>query len=144
MVEQQLLGSKQTRIGKFIFKDDGIATTPIVVDDAAYDTGLFLDRDYDIRGYSGLAILIENTGANSIDYRIFAATKYFEKDALDTTLVDADFIEVVVAEVALAATTRASAFTKVLDTPSWTAIRLQAKETVATNPGAVRADILAF
>lgn len=144
MVEQNLLGSNKTKNGKFIFKDDAIAVTPVVVDDPVYDTGLFIDRDYDIRGYSGLAILIENTGANSIDYTILGATKYFEKDKLDTTLVDADFVEIVVAEVPLAATTRASPFTLVLDTPKLTAIRLRAKETVAASPGAVRADILAF
>ena len=144
MVEQNLLGSDKTKKGKFIFKDDGIAATAIVVDDAAYDTGVFIDRDYDVQGMDAVSILIENTGANSIDYTILGATKYFVKDGLDAALVDADFDQVLVAEVALAATTRAAPFNKVLDTPDITAIRIRAKETVGGSPGAVRADIKAI
>ncbi len=144
MVEQNLLGSDKTKKGKFIFKDDGIAAVAVVVDDVAFDTGLFLDRDYDVQGMDAVSILIENTGANSIDYTILGATKYFVKDGLDAALVDADFDQVLVAEVALAATTRAAPFNKVLDTPDITAIRIRAKETAGGSPGAVRADIKAF
>ncbi len=144
MVEQNLLGSNKTKKGKFIFKDDGIAATAVVVDEDTYDLGGFIDRDYDVQGMDAVSILIENTGANSIDYTILGATKYFDKDGLDAALVDADFDQVLVAEAALATLTRAAPFNLVLDTPNITAIRIRAKEALAANPGAVRADIKAI
>jgi len=86
---------------------DNIDSTGVVVNDAAYDAiGSFLDRDYDIRRYKQIAILLQNIGANSIDHKILGTTKDFA--SLDTDLVDSDFTEELVAEAAIAAAVKAS------------------------------------
>lgn len=85
---------------------DSINTTGVVVDNGAYDLGTFLDRDYDVRLFEGVSILLQNIGANSIDYTILGATKDF--DVLDNDLNDSDFTEELVAEVAIAAAVKAN------------------------------------
>jgi len=145
MVEIDLIGDNVNNKKRFIWKDkSGIDVAGIVVDNDTYDTGTHLDRDYDVRSHDGVSILIENQGANSIDYTILGATKDFAMNAMDATLVDADFAEVLVAEAALAATTRAVPFDLERVTPSITAIRIRVKETTAAMPGNLRADIKAF
>ena len=124
---------------------DNIDGTGVVVDDVAYDTGGFLDRDYDVRLFKNLNMQIKNIGANSIDIRILSTTKDYT--ILDTDLVDADFTETELAEVAVAVNA-VSAIMNLDRTPSGkpaiTAVRLQAKETVAASPGTVRANIKAL
>lgn len=85
---------------------DSIDSTGIVVDNANYDLGTFLDRDYDVRIYKEFVALLQNIGANSIDYKILGATKDFT--ILATDLVDADFTEELVAEAAIAAAVKAN------------------------------------
>ncbi len=145
MVEINLVGGNVNNRKKNIWKDNSlIETTGIVVDDVAYDTGIFLDRDYDVRSHDGVSITIENVGANSIDYILLGATKDFTMNELDSGLVDADFTETLQAEGAVATGVTDTPFTLVRTTPVITAIRLRAKETVGGSPGTVRADIRAF
>ncbi len=145
MVEINLVGDDVNNRKRLIWKDTSIfATTGIVVDDVAYDTGVFLDRDYDVRSHAGVSISIENVGANSIDYTILGATKDFTMNDLDTGLADADFTETLVAETAIGAAATSAEFKLVRDTPSITAIRIRAKETSGTNPGTARGDVKAF
>ena len=68
---------------------DAVKTTGIVVDDAAYDTGTFKDRDYDVRAFQNFLIALENIGANEVKYKILSSTKDFS--VLDTDLSDDDF-----------------------------------------------------
>ena len=122
-------------------KNDGIDGTGVVVDEDAYDTGGFLDRDYDVRLFKNLSMQIKNIGANTIDITILGTTLDFDTLA---DLADGDFTEVELAEVAVA-TTAISAIYNLDRTPSGkpsiTAVRLRAKEAVAANPGTVRASI---
>lgn len=124
---------------------DNIDGTGIVVDDAAYDTGGFLDRDYDVRIYKNLSMQIKNIGANSIDITILGTTKDFTD--LDADLVDADFTETELAEEAVAVNAVSTIYNlnrQPDGKPAITAVRLRAKETVAVNPGTVRANIKAL
>lgn len=124
---------------------DNIDTTGVVVDDAAYDTGLFLDRDYDVRLFKNLSMQIKNIGGASIDITILGTTKDFS--VLDTDLVDADFTETELAEEAVVANAVSTIYNlnrEPAGKPAITAVRLRAKETVALNPGTVRANIKAL
>jgi len=144
MPYQNLFGHNDNKEKKFIYVDDSLNSVAVVVDDVAYDTGLFLDRDYDVRGMAGASIQLENTGANSIDIEILGSTKWFDKDALDTSLVDADFDEVLVAEAALGAATKKALYTVDLTNADITAIRIRAKETVGGSPGAILGEVKAY
>jgi len=124
---------------------DNIDGTGIAVDDPVYDTGGFLDRDYDVRIYKNLSMQIKNIGANSIDITILATTKDFS--VLDTDLVDADFTETELAEEAVAAAAVSTIYNlnrQPEGKPAITAVRLRAKETVALASGTVRANIKAL
>jgi len=119
---------------------DNIDTTGVVVDDAAYNTGSFLDRGYDVRFFQQLSVEIENIGANSILVTILGTTKDF--DVLADDLVIGDFDLILSAEETIAAAAKmATAFENVKTTPLITAIVIRAKETLAANPGTVRADV---
>lgn len=126
-------------------KNDNIDTTGVTVDDAVYDTGAFLDRDYDVRLFKNLSMQIKNTGANSIDITVLGTTKDFGD--LDTDLVDGDFTETELVEEAVVAGAVSTIYN--LDRtpsgkPAITAVRLRAKEAVAANPGEVTAAIKAL
>ncbi len=145
MVEINLVGDDVNNRKRTIWKDTStFVGAGIVVDDVAYDTGGFLDRDYDVRSHAGVSVSIENVGANSIDYTILGATKDFVMNDLDTGLADADFTETLVAEAARAAAATGAEFKLVRDIPSITAIRIRAKETVGGSSGTARGDVKAF
>lgn len=121
---------------------DNINTTGIVVDEDTYDNGGFLNRDYDVRLLRNFNIQVKNTGASSIHVRILGAVKDFAD--LDADLADADYTETELAEEVVAAAAFSTLYN--LDRtedgkPAFTAIRLQAKEVVAANPGEVTATI---
>jgi len=119
---------------------DAISTTGVVVDEDTYNTGTFLDRGFDVRTFRQLSAEIENIGANSILVTILGTTKDFGD--FDTDLVVADFDLVLSAEETIVAAAKmATAFEKVRTTPLITAILVRAKESIAANPGTVRADI---
>lgn len=144
MVEKTLTVKEITNKGVYPYardENDNIHTTGVVVDDAAYDTGGFLDRDYDVRLLKNLNAQIKNIGANSIDIIILGTTRHF--DAL-SDLADGDFTETELTEEAVAA----SAYSTIYNLnrtpsgkPAITAVRLRAKETVGGSSGTVRADI---
>ena len=121
--------------------DDLIHTTGIIVDNVAYDTGVFLDRDYDVRMLRSFMMLIENKdGANGLDYTIQEATKTFNNpDDLD----DTDFVNVTAhTDVTLAAGVKGVVYVIDKDVrPDVTAVRLRAKETIDGNASLLRADI---
>lgn len=102
MVEINLVGDKDNNRNRFIWKDISVFKgVGIPVDNANYDLGGFLDRDHDVRSHEGVSILLQNIGANSIDFLILGATKDFAQNKLDTGLNDGDFTEELVAETAL-------------------------------------------
>jgi len=144
MVEQNLVSSKYGDKNRLIWRDETVFQgAGVGVDDPAYDTLLFLDRDYDVRSLDAVSVALENIGANSVDYTILGATKDFAAEAMDTDLVDADFSEVLAAEAAIVATAKAT-FTLVRATPEITAIRIRAKETVAASASTLRGDVRGF
>jgi len=116
---------------------DGIG---VVVDDAAYDTGIFKDREYDVRAFKGVSIDIENVGANSIDFVLLGTTKDFNKIS---DLVNADYYITVTTQAPLAAAARATVLDVEYITPRFTALKLRCKETIAANSGTVRGDVRA-
>ena len=151
MVEKTLTEKSKasTKRGNLLvyFEDvsDNIDGTGIVVDDPVYDTGGFLDRDYDVRTFKNLSMQIKNIGANSIDITILGTTKDYS--VMNTDLADVDFTETELAEEIVAAAAVSTIYN--LDRtppgkPAITAVRLRAKETVATNSGTVRANIKAL
>jgi len=81
---------------------DLISTTGVAVDNAAYDTGTFLDRDFDVRPFKSVSIALQNIGANSVDFKILSTTKDWPA-TLDAGLTDDDFDKEEVAETAIAA-----------------------------------------
>lgn len=124
---------------------DNINTTGITVDEDTYDAGSFLDRDYDVRLFKNFNLQVLNSGANSIDIRVLATTKDF--DDLDGDLADADFTETELAEETVASNATSTLYNldRTVDgKPAITAVRLQAKEVVAANPGEVTARIKAL
>ncbi len=144
MVEQNLKSATLGDKNKFVWQDEsGFKSAGVVVDDVAYDTGVFIDRDYDVRSLDAVSIALENIGANSVDYTILGATKDFTNEAMDTDLVDADFSEILVAEAAIAAAAK-DIFKLIRDSPEITAIRIRAKETAGGSPGNLRGDVRGF
>ena len=135
MVEVVMSGNS-----KDIFSDrqNSIHSIGVVVDDAAYDTGVFIDRDYNMKDKTKFFLRLENIGANSIDYTIRSTKKEVEDLG---KLVDADYETEEVAATAIAAAAFSANFTIVKTVPDVTAIRLRAKETVGGSPGTIRADI---
>ena len=135
MVEVKMSGNS-----KDIFSDrqNDIHSTGVVVDDVAYDTGVFIDRDYNMKDKTKFFLRLENIGANSIDYTIRSTRKEVEDLG---KLVDADYETEELAATAVAATAFSADFTMVKTLPDVTAIRLRAKETVGGSPGTIRADI---
>jgi len=80
--------------GKSEYFDAAIQAGTIAVDSDAYSTAL--DFIYDVKGLKDLYILIKNTGVtNGLTYKVQQARKEF---ALLTDLVDADFVDGLVAE----------------------------------------------
>ena len=151
MVEKTLtekITQKKFRASNLVYFEDtsdNIDGTGIAVDDVAYDTGTFLDRDYDVRLFKNLSMQIKNIGANSIDITILGTTKDFSD--LDADLADVDFTETELAEVAVGVNAVSAIYN--LDRtppgkPAITAVRLRAKETVVALPGTVRANIKAL
>jgi len=109
LVEQDLTGDNDNNRNRFIWKDKtGFALAGVVVDDVAYDKGTFIDRDYDIRSHDGFSAVLQNIGANSIDYKILGSTKDFVINKIDTGLNDGDFTEELVAETALVAAVKSN------------------------------------
>ncbi len=144
MVEQNLVSSKYGDKNRLIWRDQtGFEVAGVVVDDVTYDTGIFIDRDYDVRSLDAVSIALENIGANSVDYTILGATKDFAAEAMDAGLADADFSEILVAEAAIVATAK-DTFKLVRDSPEITAIRIRAKETVGGSSGTLRGDVRGF
>ena len=135
MVEVVLSGNSA---GVFSDRQNDIHSTGVVVDDVAYDTGVFIDRDYNMKDKTKFFLRLENDGANSIDYTIRSTRKEVEDLG---KLVDADFETEEVAATAIAAAAFSADFTMVKAVPDVTAIRLRAKETVGGSPGKIRADI---
>ena len=124
---------------------DNIDGTGIAVDNVAYDTGAFLDRDYDVRLFKNISMQIKNIGANSIDITILGTTRDFT--VLDTDLVDADFTETELTEEAVAVNAVSTLYNlnrQPEGKPAITAVRLRAKETLGGSPGTVRANIKAL
>ncbi len=126
--------------GIYSDREDDIHSTGVVVDDVAYDTGVFIDRDYNMKDKTKFFMRLENDGANSIDYTILSTKKEVEDLG---KLVDADFETTEQAETAIAAAAFSANFTMIKTVPDVTAIRLRAKETVGGSPGKIRADIRA-
>lgn len=147
---QKLLTQKTdptTKHSYFRDEEDDVQDTGVVVDDAAYDTGTFKDRDYDVRGYSGLSIALENLGANGFTYTILSTEKDFAEISPDTPnklddLVIGDFDTVEVASTAVAGGvgTKSETFELLRITPKTTAVKLRVKETVAASSTTVRVD----
>lgn len=124
---------------------DNIDGSGIVVDDPAYDTGTFLDRDYDVRLFKNLSMQIKNIGANSIDITILGTTKDYT--IMNDDLVDADFTEIELVEETVVATGVSTIYNlnrQPEGKPAITAVRLRAKESAGTFPGTVRANIKAL
>jgi len=121
--------------GNTIYHDKGLADTALTVDNAAFAAAQ--DRLYDVKGLEEIWAQFKNTGANSIDMLIQKSHKEFT-DIAD--LVDADFATEV-AEAAIAAAAKSTAFTKVQLTPEITALRFRFKETAGGSPGAVTAEM---
>ena len=79
MVEINMVGDSGNNTKRIVFKDDTtFESVGIVVDDDTYDTGTGLDRDYDVRGHSGVSVHLKNTVANSIDVTIVGETKDYK------------------------------------------------------------------
>ncbi len=145
MVEINMLASDVNNTKKLVWKDDTtFDSVGIVVEDATFDTGPSLDRDYDVRGFDGISVLLSNSGANAIDVVILGATKDFAMNAMDATLVDADFTEVLLTEEEVAAAASATALDLLRPTPKITAVRIRVKEAVAANPGNLKGNVKAF
>ncbi len=111
MVQKVLTAKRDKRFSSAIllfFVDivDAIKSTGVVVDNAAYDTGIFKDRDYDVRQFKGFFIALENIGANSVDFTIRSTTKDFT--IMDSDITDDDFDKEEVAETAIVAGTPAT------------------------------------
>ncbi len=125
--------------------NDSIDGAGVTVDNVNYNTGGFLDRDYDVRLLRNLSIQVKNPGANSIDITILETTK--DHLGTDASLIDADFTETGLAEVAVGAA-GISAIYNLNREPGGklavTAVRLRAKETVGGSPGTVAANIKGF
>lgn len=140
-----MVGDNGNNTQRLVFKDDTtFESVGIVIDDDVYDTGTGLDRDYDVRGHSGVSIHLKNTGANAIDVTILGATKDFTMNDIDGDLVDADFDEILLAEEEVAAGAYATTYSLVRDTPLITAIRVRVKEALAANPGVLKGTVRAF
>ncbi len=131
----------EDNINIFSDKVDDIDGVGVVVDNVAYNTGTFKDREYDVRAFKGMSIDLENVGADSIDFIVEASTKDFTDIVAD--LDDADYNVELKAEATLTATSRVNAIDETWTTPRFTAIRLRAKETVGGDSGTVRADVKA-
>ncbi len=97
-------------------KTDDFDTTGIVVDDDSYDTGTFLDRDYDVRLDKAISILLENLGANDVKYTILSTTEDY--DVMNDDLEDNDFTEVEKAEATITAGASATGSVEVTGGPS--------------------------
>lgn len=105
-----------------IFADPVLQTGAITIDQDAYTSGL--DRIYNVKGFSNLYIEIQNTGgANGLTYTIEKARKEY---AVISTLVDADFNEVIKADTNVAFGAN-DANNVALVTPEITAIRIRIK-----------------
>ncbi len=145
MVEINMLANNVNNTKKQVWKDDTtFDSVGIVIDDSTFDTGTGIDRDYDVRGFDGVSVLLSNSGANAIDVVILGATKDFAMNAMDATLVDADFTEVLLTEEEVASGASATALDLLRTTPKITAIRIRAKEAVAANPGVLKGNVKAF
>lgn len=105
-----------------IFADPVFQTGAIAVDQDAYTSGL--DRIYNVKGFSNIYIEIQNTGGtNGLTYTIEKARKEY---ATISTLVDADFDEVIQADANVAANANANHNVTSV-TPEITAIRIRVK-----------------
>ena len=136
---QKVITNTEDRLRISYERNDNIHTTGVVVDNVAYDTGTFIDRDYDVKQYGGFIIKLENIGPQSVDYTILSTTKDFV--TMDTDLADADFSETEVATTLIVAAAKSNTFTRVRVGPDVMAIRLRCKLTGATADSLIRADI---
>ncbi len=100
MVEKNLKQVATANRTIYVDEDDSVHSTGVAVDHEAYGNGTFVDRDYDTRFAKSFAATLRNIGANSVDYKILAATKNFNQ--IDADLTDGDFTEELVAEAAIA------------------------------------------
>lgn len=119
MVEITPVAKKITPTSATVYFEDktgNFDTTGIDVDDDSYDTGSFIDRDYDIRNARSVSIALENLGPNSVDYTIVATTRDF--DDLDTDIEDDDYTEVIKANTAIAAGSQATGSVEITGGPS--------------------------
>lgn len=145
MVEHNLVAAQVGDNRKLVWQDEtGFKTAGIAVDDVNYDTGSFIDRDYDVRSLDAVSIVLENIGANSIDYTILGATKDYNAEAMDADLVDGDFTETLVANITLTASSTSTPYELQRLYPTITAIRIRAKETIALSNSTLRGDVKAF
>jgi hypothetical protein len=111
-------------------RNDNFDTTGVAVDDDAYDTGTFVDRDYEVRGFLDMAIVLVNIGLNGITYTVQEARKDF--DSIDTDLVDADFTNVVGhTDVNIPASSESASYILIRLSADVTAVRLRARRTLA-------------
>lgn len=136
MVEKTMI---EDNLIRFLDRVDNIHTTGVAVDDDAYNTGTFKDRDYDLRQYDGFMIKLENLGANPVDYTILSTTKDFEN--LDIDLVDADFSETEIATTPIATTVKSATYSHIRVVAELTAVKLRCKRTTAGLSSTIRADI---
>jgi len=110
---------------KSTYQDTLLQTGGIAVDQDAYTSGL--DRIYDVKGLQNMHIEIENTGANSLDFRIELAKKEFSDIS---TLVDADFGSVLIPDTAVGAASKTS--NNIVEiSPESTALRIRVRRTSA-------------
>ncbi len=109
------------------YHDKVLEAGAILIDNASYDDAH--DREYDVKGLSGVYLEIKNTGgANGVTWLIEKARKEFTDI---TTLVDADY-EVENAEANIAFGAQGS-YSFVRADPEITAIRVRLKEQVGGN-----------
>lgn len=118
--------------GKICYYYDSVFVAGIAVDNTSYNTGTFADRNYDVRSFDGFSIVLENTGANSVDYTILSTTK--EIANLTNGMADlvlADFGITEVATTTIPAGTKSTPFVHLNLDSSITAFKIRAKTTGA-------------
>ncbi len=137
MVYKKMTGNSENNANRVIYTDlnDEFNTTGVVVDNVAYDTGKFLDRDYDIRGFLAFGIDLKNIGTTDVVYTILTTNRQFE-DFGD--LKDADFDKVEVSDTDLESGDDGESFNLLGLYPLVTAIRLQIKLKSAGDSSKIR------
>ena len=124
MTEVILLQRPTGRYGREpVFFDKALQDGAITIDQNAYTTGL--DRLYDVRGKKNIHVVIKNTGgANGLTFTIEGADEKYDSIS---SLVDADFDNVIKADTNVAFGTSAPPDDIIDISPESTAIRIRVK-----------------